>query len=171
MKKTYIISIILIVYGLQNVLSQEIVVGITPYQLITAGNQFDNGSGGTAFEFAYRKSLKTNFKWYAGVEAGTALWGTQLLGSAGVVYEKPLSSVWSWEATAGLQQGIALFKPAPLYTGGLTTTIGIQASISKKSSLAFNTGLRYVFCPGYTSYSSIAASLQIPLSFSYRVVL
>ena len=171
MKKLFIVSIFLSFFGLQNLFSQELVIGITPYQLITAGNHFDSGSGGTAFEIVYRHNFKPNFKWYAGLEAGTALWGTELLADAGFVYFQPISGVWSWEATAGLQQGVALFKPTSLYTGGLTSTIGIQAKLSEKSTLAFNTGLRYVFCPGYAQYSSVAGSLQIPLNLSYRIAL
>ena len=171
MKNTLIISILLTVLAFSKVFSQELSIAVTPYRLITAGNQFDAGSGGTALAISYRENFKGNFNWFGGLEAGTALWGTQLLADAGLIYEKSLSPVWAWEATAGLQQGIALFRPSPLYTFGITSTIGIQANVSKKSSLAFNTGLRYIFCPRFSSYSSIASSLQIPLSFSNRVKL
>ncbi len=171
MKRNFVFGIIIAVFALQQVFSQELLIGIKPHQLITAGNSFDFGTGGTSLELAYRQNLQTNLKWYAGIETGTSLWGTEFLANAGLVYCKSISGIWSWEVTAGLQQGIELFRPASLYTGGIISTIGIQAKISEKSSLAFNTGLRYVFCPAYAQYSYISTSLQIPFSLSYRLIL
>lgn len=53
---------------------------------------------------------------------------------------------------ANLLNGIDLYKPGPLYVGGIEAVARFDYYLKKKLTLFAGIGARYTICPGYRSY-------------------
>jgi hypothetical protein len=106
--------------------------------------------GGLAVSYAHGISDKLNIvasaeydllrernECYAGIGATYAFWGK---GRFRIL------------AGGNLLNGISLYNPKPLYTGGAEALAAVEFSLGKKTSLSLNVGARYTFCPAYKGY-------------------
>jgi len=53
---------------------------------------------------------------------------------------------------ANILNGIDLYKPYPLYAGGLEAVVRFDYYVKKRLSLFAGIGARYIVCPGYRSF-------------------
>lgn len=53
---------------------------------------------------------------------------------------------------ANLLNGIDLYRPAPLYAGGIESVGRFDFYLTRKLTLFLGIGVRYLVCPGYRSY-------------------
>jgi hypothetical protein len=138
---------------------------------IMTDNTFAGGSRGISLGINYLKPLKDDFKWLAGMEFNSVSWGNNFVSNLGVSYAKPISGKWSWSITASTQQGVALFKPSPLYSWGLSGIAAISFQLTAKSAICLGSGLKYYDCPEYARYSLISHYLDFPVEIHYNIKL
>jgi hypothetical protein len=103
-----------------------------------------------------------------GLEAGYVNWGGQAMVNIGFQYLAPFARK-SWFFIGGqTQQGFALFRPSPLYTGGLAAQVGLGRQLSNRLIMSMHTGPRFYISPGYREYSAIYHYLDWPLELQFR---
>ena len=171
MKRGILIISSFLVFLSVSVKSHELSIYGNSLNGIMTENTFAGGSRGISLGVNYLTPLKNDFKWLAGAEFNSVSWGNNLVANIGLNYSKPISGKWSWSVTVSTQQGIALFKPAVLYTWGLTGTAAIAFHLNAKSSLSLGTGLKYYNCPEYARYSLISRYLDFPIQIAYSIQL
>ena len=169
-KGILIISSFLMLFS-ASVKSQELSIYGNTLSGIMTENSFAGGKRGISLGVNYLKPLKNDFKWLAGAEFNSVSWGNNLAANIGINYSEPINNKWSWSINALTQQGVALFKPAVLYSWGLSGTTAITFHLNAKSSFSLGTGLKYYSCPEYAKYSLISNYLDFPIEIRYNIQL
>ena len=114
--------------------------------------------GGTELALTYGHAHQ-GWEYRAGLRARTVLWGSQAGLTLGV--HRPLADRVGVGLT--LEQGLALFRPRPLYVWGLGAGAEYQFWQGEKRAAGLTLGLRYTQAPAYDRYSQIRSLLEVPV--------
>ena len=67
-----------------------------------------------------------------------------------------------------LLNGLAFFKPAPLYVFGVDTRAAANFYLYQDVKIFIGAGIRYTLSPGYRQYGLIETSLDLPLEIGMK---
>lgn len=81
------------------------------------------------------------------------------------LYDK---SNWSTNVNVQVGNGIAMYRPNPLYTFNTRLLIFENFKTTKKHQWSFGTGFQYITTPAYSNYSSKHAAFNFPMVVKYR---
>jgi hypothetical protein len=171
MKKVIRLFVLVFALGLSSpgsVYAQEWGLQVKSFRRIAYGNQWSGGWSGGAVAANYWWPLHGNTYLETGLEFGFTGLATHTLALVGVQQFFPVSQK-SW-LVAGLQlpQGILLFRPSPLYMGGIGISAGAGYQLSPGFALSLQTGLRYYASPPYREYSPVYRYWDIPIELHVR---
>ena len=138
------------------------------YRFLT--NQFtpDPGINGAALSVGVQRSISRN--WHSGLAAefGAAGAGNYFAVAAGItreVHAKSTSLVF--KPGINLLQGMALFKPDPIYIWGLEQANFFGFRLKNGSAPGVILGVRYYGFPGYAAYSETSSFMDIRAGIRY----
>lgn len=154
---------LLLVLGFANVQAQRIQISANYLQGIRYPAEWDLFRGGVELSLDYLYPWKA-WNFYGGLDIRTAQWGGQVSVSLGA--NVPLGT--QFEVGAEIQNGLALFRPRPLYT----FSTGIRSNYlflqREKLTLGASLEVRFTVCPAYRKYSQINRVLEIPVGLLVR---
>jgi len=151
----YILTVIASVVFFARAHAQDGYLRLKTLQRMAYQNKASFAWSGAAIEGGANLRFKSNHTLQLGAEAGFMEWGGQTLLRTG--YQFPFSVHPSVDviAGAGLYNGVVLYRPAPLYSGGAEVQVGAMCPVAQRLSMAFTTSFRYSVTPQYRRYSSV----------------
>ncbi len=133
-------------------------------QLAYQGKIAGGWSGGAvAASYYWKLGSHARSRIETGAETGFVSWGNQALLLGGYQYRLPLSPKTMLLLGAQTGQGVALFRPRPLYVGTLGLVAGSRYQFSRRLAIGLQMGLRYYTCPAYKRYSSLYRYWDFPI--------
>ena len=126
-------------------------------------NVYEPGFSGAGIRFDRIQIIDSSrFSIVNGLEYSFTAWGSQILMNNGFGLEILTKNKFSVKATFSAMNGIALFKPKPLYTGAFDLRSEIYYALKQNLSLYLAFGFRYSVCPGYRDYGPIWSYSDVP---------
>lgn len=150
---TRILIIVLFLAGFVPALkAQKIEIDLRAYPSSWYNGWFEPGVDGGALIAGYHHPLSG--KYYINITGEYAILGSRnelLLGTGirRILWEK---NRFRLSAEANLLNGMGLYRPAPLYSGGGEILFQFAWRIGKKLNLHLGAGGRYTLCPGYREF-------------------
>ncbi len=153
---------------IQNGNSQEIGFSLNSFVSPSYNLIYEPGMNGGGISIFYNRQKFKRLNLSLSGEYAMSTWGHQTFVGLGI------NRTWvEWERfglnTYGhLLNGLAFYKPKPLYVFGVDTRIVANFYIRQKLKVFIGTGIRYTLCPGYSKYGLIETSLDIPLEIGMK---
>ena len=153
---------------IQNGNSQEIGFSLKSFVSPSYNLVYQPGMNGGGVSIFYNRQKFNKLNISLSGEYAISTWGHQAFFGLGI------NRTWvEWERfglnTFGhLLNGLAFYKPNPLYVVGFDTRIVANLYLRQKLKVFIGTGIRYTLCPGYSKYGLIETSLDIPLEIGIK---
>jgi hypothetical protein len=144
--------ILLLVCGVQGINAQNVEIGIRTYPSSWYNGWFEPAIDGGAIMAGYRLPLSAKYRIILNGEFAVLGSRNEILLGTGVrrtLWEK---SRLRLSIEASLLNGLGLYRPAPLYTGGAEALFQLAWRTGKRFTLTLSAGGRYTLCPGYGEY-------------------
>jgi hypothetical protein len=153
--KTKILQLILIVLVLMNspvAKSQQIDISIRSFPSSWYNSFFEPAIDGFGLGFAYHHILNKSNRLKISGEFDVLRSRSEVLAGIGINRTIWQAKQFRISIEANILNGIDLYKPSPLYVGGIEAVGRFDFYIKKRVSLFAAIGARATFCPGYRSY-------------------
>tara|TARA_B100000508_G_scaffold141093_1_gene146516 strand:+ start:14354 stop:14875 length:522 start_codon:yes stop_codon:yes gene_type:complete len=112
-------------------------------------------SGFYSYRFKPDTSILLVNQVYGGLSFSTNSWANHLLAKIGFSPHIKSWKKWSSNADIEIGNGIALFKPKPLYTIDFQSTVYMNYHTLKDNLWGIGLGIQYISTPGYKKYTTI----------------
>ncbi|WP_194776885.1 hypothetical protein [Pararhodonellum marinum] len=127
------------------------------------------GWNGAALSGSYFFEHRSKTKIETGLEYGFNGISHYVFAKGAYHYVNTISdSRWWYSAGGQIFQGMALFRPSPLYMGGLGVEASINYQLRPKLALGLSMGLRHYGSPAYGKYSQVNRFWDLPIGLHFR---
>lgn len=136
-------------------------------RMLANNSGVDVGKNGAGIGVGFERGFKSTYNYQVSGEFGAAGVGNYLGTSFGISRDIFLKSRTSNAIEASVLQGLALFKPTPIYMYGVEIKNTLDIPTKNKTGPGVILALRYYHFPGYATYSAINSFVDIRLGFRY----
>jgi len=132
--------------------AQKLEVSFRGYPSSWYNGFFEPALDGGGLALTYFHSLSGNIRLGASAEYDLLLERNECYAGVGILWKFWEHNRFSAHAGASVLNGINLFRPKVLYTGGAEATGRLEFRLSERTALSLTLGARYTLSPAYKNY-------------------
>jgi hypothetical protein len=132
--------------------AQKLEVSFRAFPSSWYNGYFEPAIDGGGLAVSYLQSLSEKMRLIVTAEYDLLRERNECYSGLGIFYQVWGNSRLSVQAGASLLNGISLYRPDLLYTGGAEASARIEYKLKGKTSVGLSLGARYTACPAYKEY-------------------
>lgn len=151
--------------------AQEFKWDVAPqnFQRLAAQGNANWGWNGTGLGISRFFTQQSNRRIEAGAEYGFNGIAHYIFLKGGYHYTAQIkASKWNYTAGGYVLQGVALFRPSPLYMAGAGIAGSMNFQLSEGFIIGLSAGLRWYISPAYGEYALSNRFLDLPIGLHFR---